>query len=354
MEEPVGRCCGGDGDETAGRGVWSVEHGGNRRRSRVPHALGGHVPEEVNVGVCGLPERPPAADHGRSRDGDVKSSPVRDRPADGLVESGSVAYVGDDCVHGLCVTRGHGRQVGTRRQAVSRARVQGHDVQSVGDELVDGGDHRRLGRGRDFRRDWSTAQDVGWKAAAQNLAAVAAMGATPSGLLVALVAPPGLPVAWATAMIDVSDGLVRDLGRLARASGVSVALEGAALGEAFGAALVEAAGAPGDRDPLDWVLAGGGPRPGGHFPGRRPAAGRVRRGRRRPARRTGRAAGAAGRPTGFGRQLGPLPSGAGTSVTWGRPVPAPRSTSSTPSWQSWQSWQLVRAWSGPPLARARV
>jgi thiamine-monophosphate kinase len=50
--------------------------------------------------------------------------------------------------------------------------------------------------GRHFRRDWSGAADVGHKAAARSLADVAAMGAEPSGLLVALAAPPGLPVSW--------------------------------------------------------------------------------------------------------------------------------------------------------------
>ena len=59
-----------------------------------------------------------------------------------------------------------------------------------------------LVEGRDFRRDWSSAADVGWKAAAQNLADVAAMGAVPTALLVALVAPPGLPVAWAEGLAD--------------------------------------------------------------------------------------------------------------------------------------------------------
>ena len=39
--------------------------------------------------------------------------------------------------------------------------------------------------GPDFRRAWSSPADLGWKAAATNLADVAAMGARPTGLLVA-------------------------------------------------------------------------------------------------------------------------------------------------------------------------
>jgi thiamine-monophosphate kinase len=58
--------------------------------------------------------------------------------------------------------------------------------------------------GRDFRRDWSSPQDVGAKVAAQNLADVAAMGAVPTALLVGLVAPPDLPVSWA---VGLSEGL---------------------------------------------------------------------------------------------------------------------------------------------------
>ncbi|HEX5535356.1 MAG TPA: thiamine-phosphate kinase [Actinomycetales bacterium] len=59
--------------------------------------------------------------------------------------------------------------------------------------------------GRDFRRDWSTAQDVGAKAAAQNLADIAAMGAVPTALVVALVAPLDLDPDWATGL---TEGLV--------------------------------------------------------------------------------------------------------------------------------------------------
>ncbi|WP_432541331.1 thiamine-phosphate kinase [Kineococcus sp. SYSU DK002] len=49
---------------------------------------------------------------------------------------------------------------------------------------------------RDFRRDWSSAADVGWKAVAQNVADVAAMGATCTGLLIGLGLPGDVEVAW--------------------------------------------------------------------------------------------------------------------------------------------------------------
>jgi thiamine-monophosphate kinase len=46
-----------------------------------------------------------------------------------------------------------------------------------------------LVHGPDFRLAWSTAYDLGWKAAAVNLADIAAMGARPTALLVALAMP---------------------------------------------------------------------------------------------------------------------------------------------------------------------
>jgi thiamine-monophosphate kinase len=57
---------------------------------------------------------------------------------------------------------------------------------------------------RHFRRDWSSAYDVGRKAAAQNLADVVAMGARPTALLIGLGAPPDLPADWA---LELADGL---------------------------------------------------------------------------------------------------------------------------------------------------
>ncbi len=49
---------------------------------------------------------------------------------------------------------------------------------------------------RHFKRQWSTGQDLGWRAAMQNLADAVAMGARPRSIVVAMELPGDLPAAW--------------------------------------------------------------------------------------------------------------------------------------------------------------
>ncbi|WP_408610200.1 thiamine-phosphate kinase [Kribbella monticola] len=58
--------------------------------------------------------------------------------------------------------------------------------------------------GRHFRQDWSSAYDVGRKAAAQNLADIVAMGARPTSLVTGFGAPPDLPTTWA---LELNQGI---------------------------------------------------------------------------------------------------------------------------------------------------
>jgi thiamine-monophosphate kinase len=119
--------------------------------------------------------------------------------------------------------------------------------------------------GRHFRRDWSTAYDVGRKAAAQNLADIAAMGAVPTALLLGLVVPADLSASWPTEMMD---GL-RDEAQVAGAAvvggdvvrGDTITVAVTALGDLRGHEPVTRAGAqPGDvvavTGWLGWSAAG--------------------------------------------------------------------------------------------------
>src|SRR5581483_11190175 len=107
-------------------------------------------------------------------------------------------------------------------------------------------------QGRHFRTDWSTAYQVGRKAAAQNLADIAAMGAVATALLIGLAAPADLPVTWAR---ELAAGLA-DEGEVVGVSvaggdttrGDSIMIAVTALGDLRGRAPVTRSGAhPGDR-----------------------------------------------------------------------------------------------------------
>lgn len=105
--------------------------------------------------------------------------------------------------------------------------------------------------GRHFLLDWSSAYDIGAKAAARSLADIAAMGAVNTALLVALAAPGSLPARWAA---ELADGLAAEAtragagiagGDTARADSVTLAVT--ALGDLAGRPPVLRSGArPGD------------------------------------------------------------------------------------------------------------
>ncbi|HTL23013.1 MAG TPA: thiamine-phosphate kinase [Mycobacteriales bacterium] len=121
-----------------------------------------------------------------------------------------------------------------------------------------------LVEGVHFRRDWSSARDVGHKAAAANLADVAAMGGTAIALLVGLGAPADLPVSWA---LELADGL-REEAALVGASVVGgdtvtsphVVVSVTALGTLEGPPVTRAGARPGDAvvvaGRLGWSAAG--------------------------------------------------------------------------------------------------
>ena len=98
-----------------------------------------------------------------------------------------------------------------------------------------------------FRRDWSTAHQVGRKAAAQSLADVVAMGARPTAIVVGLAAPSDLSLDWTDGLVDglqdecatVAAGLAG--GDVVRSPTLTIAVT--ALGDLQGRAPVTRSGA---------------------------------------------------------------------------------------------------------------
>ncbi|HVB44223.1 MAG TPA: thiamine-phosphate kinase [Streptosporangiaceae bacterium] len=105
--------------------------------------------------------------------------------------------------------------------------------------------------GRHFRREWSSAADIGRKAAARNLADVAAMGAGPTALLVGFAGPGHLPADW---VIELFGGIAAECAAVGASvaggdtsSADSVLLAVTALGDLAGREPVTRGGArPGD------------------------------------------------------------------------------------------------------------
>ena len=107
--------------------------------------------------------------------------------------------------------------------------------------------------GPDFRREWSDGYSLGWKSAAVNLSDVAAMGARPTALLVALAMPNDTPISYVERMADglreacdrLAPGCAVVGGDLTQSDTLTVAVT--ALGDTEGRAAVLRSGAkPGD------------------------------------------------------------------------------------------------------------
>jgi thiamine-monophosphate kinase len=122
-----------------------------------------------------------------------------------------------------------------------------------------------LAEGRHFRRDWSTATDIGHKAAAQAIADISAMGAVPTGVVVALGVPADLPVDWTDGLADglreecATAGTAVVGGDVIRTDLITITLT--ALGNLAGAPPLTRAGAqPGNvlavTGRLGWAAAG--------------------------------------------------------------------------------------------------
>jgi thiamine-monophosphate kinase len=118
---------------------------------------------------------------------------------------------------------------------------------------------------RHFRRDWSTANDIGHKAAARNFADIVAMGAVPTALLVGFAAPGDVDVAWVD---DLVAGMREECGEVGAAvvggdvtAADTITLGITALGDLQGRAPITVGGARiGDvvavTGRLGWAAAG--------------------------------------------------------------------------------------------------
>jgi thiamine-monophosphate kinase len=111
------------------------------------------------------------------------------------------------------------------KRTVSRLNSSEYAVVGSGDDsaVINSADGRfvvttdTMIEGHDFRLDWSTGFDLGWKAVATNVSDVAAMGARPTSLVVAIAVPGSTPI---TFLEDFADGLKAACEQLAPGCGV--------------------------------------------------------------------------------------------------------------------------------------
>ena len=118
--------------------------------------------------------------------------------------------------------------------------------------------------GRHFRRDWSAADDIGHRAAAQSLSDLNAMGGRTVGVTVGLAAPAELEVSW---LAGLADGLAAECaevgasvvgGDLTRSDVLTISVT--AVGSCSGSPVLRGGARPGDvvamRGRQGWAAAG--------------------------------------------------------------------------------------------------
>lgn len=111
------------------------------------------------------------------------------------------------------------------KRTIARLNISDHALVGPGDDsaVISAPDGRfvvttdTLVEDHDFKLDWSSGYDLGWKAVASNIADVAAMGAVPTSLVVALTAPGSTQVSW---LESFADGLRDACEQLAPGCGV--------------------------------------------------------------------------------------------------------------------------------------
>ena len=111
------------------------------------------------------------------------------------------------------------------KRTIARLNISEHALVGPGDDsaVISAPDGRfvvttdTLVEDHDFKLDWSSGYDLGWKAVASNIADVAAMGAVPTSLVVAVTAPSSTQVSW---LESFADGLRDACERLAPGCGV--------------------------------------------------------------------------------------------------------------------------------------
>jgi thiamine-monophosphate kinase len=77
--------------------------------------------------------------------------------------------------------------------------------------------------GHDFKLEWSTGFDLGYKAVATNVADVAAMGAKPTSLVVAIALPGQTHISWLEAFADGLNAAIKELAPGAEVVGGDIA-----------------------------------------------------------------------------------------------------------------------------------